>query len=69
MKGDESSANTLFYVARGTVIEADGKLYQNDAMAPHLRFKRGNIACLQNILPASMSPHDEHNDDVYTKNQ
>lgn len=41
----------VFYVARGTVIETDGALYEEDRLAPHLRFKRGNIAALQNLLP------------------
>lgn len=41
-KGDHK--NSIYFVARGNIIEKDGGL--EDAFVPHLRFKRGNFACL-----------------------
>ena len=40
---------SVIYVARGTVVEKDGDY--DDFNAKQLRFKRGRIACLQNLLP------------------
>ena len=45
-KGEKS--NKIFYIARGVVVEKDGDL---DAIVPQIRHKRGNIACLQNLIP------------------
>jgi hypothetical protein len=39
----------VIFVARGIVIEKIGAL--DDPFAPSLKFKRGTIACLQNLLP------------------
>lgn len=50
-KGSTKDTEKIFYIARGTVVESDGHLYEVDKLAPHIRFKRGNIACLQNLLP------------------
>jgi hypothetical protein len=46
-KGDLT--NKVLYVARGTIVEKDGVL--GDGFVPTLKFKKGNIACLQNLLP------------------
>lgn len=41
-------AGKVLFVARGTVIEKDGSY---DDIIYELKHKRGNIACLQNLLP------------------
>lgn len=41
-------AGKVLFVARGTVIEKDGV---HDDIIYELKHKRGNIACLQNLLP------------------
>lgn len=42
-------AHSVIYVARGTVLEQDGGF--DDLFTRSLRYKRGRIACLQNLLP------------------
>jgi hypothetical protein len=46
-KGDLT--NKVLYVARGTIVEKDGVL--GDSFVPTIKFNKGNIACLQNLLP------------------
>ena len=46
-KGDLT--NKVLYVARGNVVEKDGVL--SDPFVPSIKFNKGNIACLQNLLP------------------
>lgn len=53
--------NLIFFVARGMVIEKDGDI--DDFLIPSLKFHRGNIACLQNLLP--FSDKDKQISDVY----
>ena len=48
-------------MARGTIVEKDGDY--DDIYIPQLKFKRGNIVCLQNLLPGS--ENEEQASDVY----
>ena len=43
----------VLFVARGNVIEKDGELVGDidNKIEPQMRFKLGNFACLQNLLP------------------
>lgn len=59
-KGDLT--NKVLYVARGTIVEKDGVL--GDAFVPTIKFKKGNIACLQNLLPDT--ENDPMISDVYS---
>lgn len=59
--GTGENFGKILYVARGVIIEKDGDL--DDFLIPQLKFQRGNIACLQNLLPYSES--DLQISDVY----
>jgi hypothetical protein len=41
--------NHIVYICRGILLEKDGDI--DDLYTPAIKFKRGSIACLQNLLP------------------
>jgi hypothetical protein len=62
-KGERSALNRkILFVARGNIVEKDGELEARHE--PHLRYKRGNYAGLQNLLPHH-SHEDDQSSDVY----
>lgn len=54
-------AGKIVYVARGVCIEKDGEY--EDQLIPHLKFHKGEIACLQNLLPNS--ENEQNISDLY----
>jgi len=53
--------NKIIYVARGMVVEKNGEL--EDFLVPQLKFTKGMIAGLQNLLPDCES--EEQISDIY----
>lgn len=51
----------LLYVARGTIIEKSGDYM--DLHVGSLKFEKGRIACLQNLMPNA--EHEENISDLY----
>lgn len=48
---NENKGDCVFFVARGMIIEKNGQL--DDHQVPQIKFNKGDIACLQNLLPGS----------------
>ena len=51
VSGMEQKGEFIYFVARGIIIEKAGKL--NDVFVPSLKFLRGQIVGMQNLLPGS----------------
>ena len=47
----QSKGEFIYYVARGILIEKTGGLL--DVFVPSMKFVKGQIVCLQNLIPSS----------------
>lgn len=64
VKEGKKNYDKIIYVSRGAVIEKSGD-YEASTIE-HIRFKNGQIACLQNLLPSNVKEHQIT--DVYAHN-
>lgn len=64
LEKDIHVCDKILYVARGYVVEKDGAYLDH---GPQMKYKRYNIACLQNLLP--YSENEKQISDVYCNAQ